>query len=304
LCSSVVGLTAVTLAKEVLARDGRTICTKAAWDAARKTVIQMENGTAKFQRGTSYSVMCYDNTSRSIQSTFYHPGGTVKSQAHFSEVFRKFLAQGGLCIDRASLAANEAMESVGLFMYELFRNTDDHARTAVTGQPIRLSARGMSITQLRGNPDEIKRTHCTYGPLSQYLDQRAVTHDDGIMRIVEVAIVDSGPGLARRYLQIPEYADLSHSKERQATIDCFNKYRTTKAAPLTGRGLNGTLLSLTTIKAFMIMRTGRIRLYRNFIEEPFETNDTADLRDWPHAGRDTLEPAAGTTYSILFPVPT
>lgn len=301
LCSSVVGLTAAILAKKVLAKDSTVECTAEAREAARQTVLAMERGEAKFQRGTTFAVMCFDNTSRALQPEYYYPGGEVKTQEHFVEIFRRFLMQCEVPLRQGE--STQTMRSIGVFLYELFRNTHDHARVTITGRPIRRSARGILVSQIRGRAEIVQRTHGTYGPLSEYLDSSALQGSDGVARVVEVSIVDSGPGLARRFLSIPESQKFPWTQERAATIDCFKKYHTSKPTPLTGRGLNGTLVALSQVKAFFTLRTGRVRLYRNFVSQPYCIGDEVELEDWPRGARENLAEASGAAYSIFFPVP-
>jgi hypothetical protein len=157
------------------------------------------------------------------------------------------------------------------------------------------------------------------------------------LSFIELSVVDSGPGLARRWLAgrpkdkkyIDDINKISLQEEESALIECFRKWRTTSGNTLRGIGLFSVARLLKRRNGFMRLRTGRLAFLFGTqsaisdielkLKKEFGGNKVDDyfkLRDGTHvffdAGKmifflrpwsdDGLEPVEGTSYSILLPV--
>jgi hypothetical protein len=157
------------------------------------------------------------------------------------------------------------------------------------------------------------------------------------LSFIELSIVDSGPGLARRWLagrpnnkkQIDDINKLSIEEEEEALIECFKKWRTTSGNTLRGVGLFSVARLLRRRNGFMRLRTGRlgflfgtqsaiVDIERRVSKELHgkKATDYVKLRDGTHVfldsgkmifflrpwSEDRLAPVEGTSYSILLPV--
>jgi hypothetical protein len=157
------------------------------------------------------------------------------------------------------------------------------------------------------------------------------------LSFIELSVVDSGPGLARRWLAgrpkdkkyIDDINKISLQEEEDALIECFKKWKTTSGNTLRGIGLFSVARLLKRRNGFMRLRTGRLaflfgtqsaiadielRLKKELDEK--EASDYIKLHDGTHvfldAGKmifflrpwsdDHLAPTEGTSYSILLPV--
>jgi hypothetical protein len=157
------------------------------------------------------------------------------------------------------------------------------------------------------------------------------------LSFIELSVVDSGPGLARRWLasrpkdkkQISDLSEISREEEENALVECFRKWRTSSANSLRGIGLFSVARLLQRRNGFMRLRTGRFAFlfgtqsaisdienrYKKEssgkqLEDYFKLNDGTHvfvdsgkivffLRPWSD---DALEQVEGTSYSILLPV--
>lgn len=157
------------------------------------------------------------------------------------------------------------------------------------------------------------------------------------LSFIELSVVDSGPGLARRWLAgrpkdkklIDDVNKISLQEEEDALVECFRKWRTTSGNTLRGIGLFSVARLLRRRNGFMRLRTGRlaflfgtqsaisdIELKLKKELDGKEASDYVKLRDGTHVFLDTgkmifflrpwsdgcLAPVEGTSYSILLPV--
>lgn len=157
------------------------------------------------------------------------------------------------------------------------------------------------------------------------------------LSFIELAIVDSGPGLTRRWLAgkpenkkyIGDVAEITLEEEEDALIECFKKWKTTSGNTLRGIGLFSVARLLKRRNGFMRLRTGRLaflfgtqsaiadielRLKKEMDGKP--ASDYVKLTDGTHVflddtkmifflrpwSDDKLAPVEGTSYSILLPV--
>ncbi len=122
------------------------------------------------------------------------------------------------------------------------------------------------------------------------------------MRLVELSVFDTGPGLGLRWLSGAKgytcYADFDEDEELEAIQTCFEKHSTTKASQFSGLGLTMALMAMKRLNAFMTLRTGRVGLYQDFSVE--KTEAFKPRRRF--APRQRLSEIAGTAYTIWFRV--
>ncbi len=227
---------------------------------------------------------------------------------------------------------------------ELIENAEWWARTDVTGTPYSRGVRAITF-RLVDIDDQNCKIFCGSNPfLNSYLQSMLLapksnwTNDTSSLvtkrNFIELTVVDSGPGLVRRWLATREgeqrymgpLENLSLDEEREAIAACFQKWRTSSHDPSRGIGLFSVARLLRERNGFMRIRTGRLSYFfgtesaiRNVQLNSFlkkEENSYQCLDDGTHVFFDDdkvaffLKPwteeimaaVEGTTYSILLPV--
>lgn len=175
----------------------------------------------------------------------------------------------------------EVAEPLAQLVKELMENADWWARTDETGKPYR---RGKSFRALSFRLVEIDEDNAaTFGGSNHHLhnylqnillkrggsDGGATSSRGHSIRrhtFIELIIVDSGPGLAKRWLASREGADtivtnledISLADEEAAVVKCFEKWATSSHNSLRGVGLFSVADMLREKNGFMRLRTGRL----------------------------------------------
>jgi hypothetical protein len=302
-CDNVVGLTAVTLSRSIVSWDQKDIRSQAHAKASQQ-VDEMVEERAEFQRGESFAVLCFDGTSKPHPRNLYYANGEVLSTRDL-----KALLIRRLSLAESSRARRERIEKVatrlGTILFETFRNTHQWARTTADGVPIRMGVRGLLIRRYRQHPASpdsgLEVRHEQDAPLADFLAKRLDGSESG--GVLELSVFDGGPGLVRRSRCTSDLAALSLADERAACLACFNKHNTSSGMPHRGIGLYASMRELDQMGGFLRLRTGRMSLYRNFHDEPFQEGTPASLADWPIQEGQPNADVAGTVLTFILPIP-
>jgi hypothetical protein len=303
LCDNVVGLSAVTLSKSISSWDEHDIRSHAHAKASQR-VDDMVEERAKFQRGSAFAVLCFDGTSKPFPRNLYYANGEVLSPRDLKALFTKRLK-----LAESSQARRERIEDVatrlGTILFETFRNTHQWARTTVDGVPIRRSVRGILIRRYRQHPASpgpgLEARHEQDAPLAKFLATHINKTESG--GVLELSIFDGGPGLVRRSRGTNELTSLSLAEERAACLACFDKHNTSSGMPHRGIGLYASLRALNSLGGFLRLRTGRMSLYRNFYDQPFQEGAETSFTDWPTQASQVNADVAGTVLTFILPIP-
>lgn len=303
LCDNVVGLSAVTLSKSIASWDNKDIRSRA-YAKASQHVDDMGDERAKFQRGSSFAVLCFDGTSKANPRNLYYSNGEVLIARDLQALFARRLMLAETNTARRERIQNVAMR-LGTILFETFRNTHQWARTSVEGVPIRRGVRGLLIRRYRQHAaspgSTLKQRHERDAPLANFL----ANHLDhaGSGGVLELSVFDGGPGLVRRLRGTSDLASLSLEEERAACLACFNKHITSSGVPHRGIGLYSSMRELHLLGGFLRLRTGRMSLYRDFREIPFREGEPATFADWPAQDGQPYPDVAGTVLTFVLPIP-
>lgn len=171
------------------------------------------------------------------------------------------------------------IESIAWMVFELFQNTIDHAEKDEHGKFY-----FRTISALRFNIQKVGRTDL--GRIHQ--EFKCLVAND--LRIFELSVLDSGPGLARRWTG-KGYDALSIENEKKAVRECFEKNKSTKEQSGRGVGLDNVVENLRQHNGFFRMRTGRLEFIKSYLdggEEIDKMNERA--------------PVEGTLMSLFIPM--
>jgi hypothetical protein len=199
----------------------------------------------------------------------------------------------------------EEDERLAVLLRELITNTHNWAR--------REPGKGRYERSLRGARIELHNLHVEdFGKLTSepvlrsYLGRTPLNRSDRL-HLVELSIFDCGPGLAAWRLWERGEGTPSVEAEHQAALECLRRHFSTSHEPARGIGLHEVLATISDLGGLLRVRTGRLQLYRDFAELPYDPRHGEDepyLQDWQtRLGLTEAPPAVGTFYTLLFPLP-
>ena len=252
-------------------------------------------------RGPQIEILCADHLGKSFPVTLYEPKGeevrSVRPAKAFKDLARVLLGTV-MTSGMAGTMPQGLPDAIGDALYELFRNTHQHALTDVRGDHLQRSIRGIHARRHSLEPDVLNDMVKGSPPLHEYSTRRRTRAGRRHVELVEFSVFDSGPGMAARWLG-RETQDLQ--EELQAVTDCFERHGSSQSIRGRGIGLPIVIAALRERNGFLRLRTGRQSLYADLGEEadaPFGRSPM--LRAWP-VGRPIAR-ASGTLMTFLIPV--
>ncbi len=297
---------------------------------------------------TRTNLVCVQGGKREFIRPFYElhkSGWRVKREGDIRIVIQDVLVQ--LAPDWKAMYVREVTESLAHLVHELVENSDWWARFDQRGVEYAKGVRAVTFRLIEIDQDNLHMFAGGNTHIQAYLLHSLTTHEKvrdeppsshpGVVRklsFVELSMVDSGPGLARRWLanrpenkvSIDRLSEISLQEEEDAVIECFKKWRTSSGSSLRGVGLFSIASLLRKRNGFLRLRTGRLGFLFgtqsaiNDIETQLRRHDVSHdyirlddgthvflqerkmiffLRPW---SRDELGAAEGAAYSILLPV--
>lgn len=252
-------------------------------------------------RGASAEIVCADHLGRDKPYLLYLANSRRDSGLRPRENFRDLASWLLRSSIRGSYRDNvpaDAAEAIGSMLFEIFKNTEDHALTNVAGDLLDVSIRAIKTNHHSMAPDQMARIVGEYAPLAQYCGALAVPPGAIYTHLFELSVLDSGPGFAATWTR-SELRDLSIEDEEQAVRACFGK-GSAKGQSRFGEGLPHVLRLLRKQKGFLRLRTGRLSFFIDFSDEADATN--GQLRRFEQPDITSHAPVAGSLLTILMPM--
>jgi hypothetical protein len=297
---------------------------------------------------TRTNLVCVQGGKREFIRPFYEQYKAkwrVRPEGDIRVVIQDILAQ--LAPDWHAKYLREVSESLAHLVRELIENSDWWARADHRGVEYDKGIRAVTFRLIDIDDDNLSmfaggNTHIQSYLLHSLTSNERVRNEPpsshtGIVRklsFMELSMVDSGPGLARRWLanrpenkrSVDRLGDITVQDEENAVIECFKKWRTTSGNSLRGIGLFSIASLLRKRNGFLRLRTGRLGFLFgtqsaiNDIEAQLKKHDVSSdyarledgthvflqdgkmvffLKHWSHV---ECGPVEGTAYSILLPV--
>lgn len=323
------GLTALALSAEIMC-DGLS-CMGSAHRALKKRLLKISDPdvTNAASRG-AISLMCVDEMPDVILSSFYHESpdveGSLKGFEEFEDVADDLLSYPerieGLFPVNPGKKLDAGRGLISRILYELFRNTQDHARRLWDGSINPSSIRGVLVARHTRSYSEWAECLSNCQPVSTYVHSllsslnkeiakyermphgQIAVSEKSRLTLLEISITDSGSGLAQHYLRTDlTQSSLPAKREHDAVVECFNKHATSTNNPSRGLGLHRVLTCLTDLGGFLRIRTGHLNLYRDLVLRPYGQQQI--FHDWDTSGPAThnIHPMVlGTVVTVLIPV--
>lgn len=311
------GLMAVLMAGKVESREGLDLHRDAKVPVAERLAEMHHVSTAS--RGQKVFLACADDWP-DRPATFYDQTAvpTVRSVEGFvdlvSEILRRVVRGHGT----RPVPGERTIVALARVLRELFLNTEEWGSTDVSGVRVPASVRFVRVEQhsqtlanylriVRGNP-----------LFERYLRHDHLHKNRDLHRLVEISVLDTGPGLPSRHLrrEFPaafrewpyQNTEISPADEYRAVVECLRLHGTASNDSFRGVGLDVVLQLLTALEAILVVRTGRLELYRDFVTKPFERPRAGNQEPYlldsaTQSGFLTKHlPVQGTMFTIIFPV--
>jgi hypothetical protein len=261
--------------------------------------------------GDRVFLACIDHHPRWRIPQFYFPTGEVRHRDDFVAL-AEALARGATMTKGGTPVTGDVRRPLGSILHELFKNTHEWARTDARGATLLRSVRGVLAQGHSWAQEEVLEAAAGSIALGTYLGHPRLRSPEGRWRFLELSIFDSGLGLARRWLSDKSgdevhLDDLRLEDEYAACMECFSRWRSSTWQSHKGVGLHEVMQTLSELGAFFRVRTGRLSLYRDFVDRPYTEaapSGSQLLADWsgqwasllPHA------PVEGVLYTMLIPI--
>ena len=234
------GLFALIMSSEIHTEDHQVVDRREALLAVKPLIEAMFVGdirntsSSKGARPTAINLFSVNNAKREFIKPFYFDHSSPHIQPH--SWFSHLIAQSSELMtakqDRATLL-KAGLPELGSVLRELIDNADQHAVTDVTGNKYKKGLRGTSIKLNRISRKDALDYSDREPELARFILKHFLKSET--LDFLEISVIDSGPGLARRWLTAregrPVYSleKLDFDDELQATLDCFRCHITSKS---------------------------------------------------------------------------
>lgn len=262
-------------------------------------------------------LLCDDSYSKGLPLPLYTEEGSLRDDTYF-EIFARHLVESVLAIDSLRGRILQHTSLLTTLLYELIKNTHDHALFTASGKGIDDSirlvlARFYDLDSLQTHLDELKGTslepHIAY---VKSLRKKWVSGTRSVTQkkykgILEFSILDSGPGFVGRKIRREPVESDDIDVEYQAVLACLRAGHSTARNPNRGLGLTDVLRALRQLNGFIRVRTNRISGFRDFnvLRENTENPVESLLHDWKKGYSSKASAFAkirGAAVSVLVPV--
>lgn len=272
---------------------------QAMYDGALK-----ETSSARGARPTVINLFSVSSARREYIKPFY--AGGVPPKIHPSDAFAGIIEKASTLMqtkaDRRALMKH-GLASLGNVIFELILNADQHATTSLDGERYKKGLRGLTIKSIKVQRSQLKDKFTGSAATFERFLANNMTQGD-TLDLLEVSVIDSGPGMARRWLSrkrgkiISDLSTITIEDELEATMECFEKHVTSKDDEVSGMGLHRATKAMNDLRAFVRLRTGRLSLQQTFSGKP----QTAKFAPKPWKADGTLSAVEGTVFTICIPV--
>ena len=153
---------------------------------------------------SEFALLCFRNHPNEFLPCLYEQPaqGRVRSRDQIRDLIEKILATQ-TDTSKQRLSFESLASSLGPLLHELIKNTDDHSLTDEDGNFYPKGVRGIIVkTASLDRGDLLSGYSGSNRRLTTYLNGRlsAVGRDTPRLTFLEVSVIDTGPGLARRWL--------------------------------------------------------------------------------------------------------
>ncbi|MBX2924764.1 MAG: hypothetical protein KF746_21360 [Chitinophagaceae bacterium] len=263
-------------------------------------------------RGTSVPIYCFDHdkSNRGLSRHLYRNyRELVNEEALGFNLFRAFQKIGSLNLSVFRNSMRKHMDAFNAIIHELFTNTHEHAKTNELGYNLYPNIRSIQLKFHRRQINKLIEEYDGFAGLVDYFNTGFKLNDQGELYLVEISILDSGPGLVKRYKGVTEL-NLDIREEVNIIKECLYRHNSSVESlkgENKGIGLDRVLQTLDG-KGFIRIKTGRADVFRDMKSHRYHHHNAASdiqLNDWNTNDTENFQihPAAeGTLISIFYPL--
>lgn len=309
------GLAAAYFASRLEDPAGGQVDKRSVLQAAGRQVLAMQQMELRETTGgRAVFLACIAGAKHEFLAPLYSKptSGGIRSRREFQSLTGRLVAATSPELTRRTSA--DQIADVSTLIYELFKNTDEHAAHDAMGRRYSWdypSVRGVLIKYISA-PHRAQLSQASSGDarLNLYLGRHFLqspqvneSRTGRAQSFLELTVFDTGPGLARRWLgrdgRPVDLATQSLDAETAAVLNCFELHASTKPSDGGGIGLDSVVRTLRSLRAFLRLRTGRIALFQDFSGERASFEPNHWMRE-----RKLLADCAGTAFSLVIPIGT
>ncbi|CAN5187787.1 hypothetical protein BH09BAC2_BH09BAC2_13020 [soil metagenome] len=260
----------------------------------------------------SVPIFCFDHdkSNRGLSKHFYNSNRELISEGAMGfNLYRAFQKIGSFnkTIFRDSLS--NSLDSFNAIIHELFGNTNEHAKTNELGYNLYPNIRAIQLKFHRKPITKYLELYQDFDGLVEYFQSDFTVNTLGEIYLLEISIVDSGPGLVKRYKGISEY-DITVNEEVEVIKECLYRHNTSTSglgAEIKGIGLDRVLQTIDG-KGFLRIKSGRADLIRNMKTLRYVHHEKAsdillfDLENNSSSTFTVNPEVEGTLISIFYPL--
>ncbi|MBR9845935.1 MAG: hypothetical protein GYB35_07425 [Algicola sp.] len=261
----------------------------------------------------SIPIYCFDHdlSKRGYSRFLYELDKTVVSEEvldfNLYSVFEKIGNYFNKEMFRRSI--RPVMEDFAKITHELFLNTDEHARTDINGNNLYPNIRSVYFKFHKRTLKNYKRDYKKNIGLINYFDSGLPLNDISELYLFEISVIDSGPGLTKRFEKINDLDSITLKEEVESIKKCLFKHNTSSIGinkKNKGLGLNRVLETIDE-KGFLRIKTGRVDVFRDMRNSRYIKANSPEeiiLNDWNSNSQEFTKHknAEGTLISIIYPL--
>jgi hypothetical protein len=263
-------------------------------------------------KGRSVPIFCFDHdkSNRGLSKHFYKNSRELVSEDSLGfNLFRAFQKIGAhnYHVFRHSIKSN--YDSFMAIIHELFANTHEHAKTNELGHNLYPNIRAIQLKFHSKKIENYVELYHDFKGLVDYFNSGFQVNEFGDLYLIEISILDSGPGLVKRYKGLTEY-NININEEIEIIKECLYRHNTSAEGlrgEVKGIGLDRVLNTIDG-KGFVRIKSGRADVFRDMKNQRYVHHERASdiqLNDWQN--NSTTEfvvypPVEGTLISIFYPL--
>lgn len=264
-------------------------------------------------RRDSIPVFCFDHdiSKRGYSRTFYDINRRLLDEDSLDfNLFTAYQRIGDFfnkIVFRESIKPR--LDDFNAIIHELFTNTHEHAKTNELGHNLYPNVRSVYLKFHKRSIEKFKQTFRLHKGVVDYFNSDFDLNDNHELYLFEISVLDSGPGLVKRYSKKREL-DISTFEEVEIIKDCLFEHNTSSIGPermIKGLGLARVLKTIDQ-KGFIRIRTGRVDVFRDMKNDhytDYSSSKEIELSDWKTNSKIVFEEhpeVSGTLISIIYPL--
>lgn len=263
-------------------------------------------------KGTSVPIYCFDHdkSNRGLSRHFYKNFRELVNETTLGfNLFNAFKKVGDFNKGAFRTGVKGHYDDFIAIIHELFMNTHEHAKTNELGYNLYPNIRALQLKFHKKPINKFIEQFQDYTGLNLYFNSGFSVNPQGELYLLEISILDSGPGFVKRYKKVSDN-NLNISEEVEIIKQCLYRHNTSAdgfRGEIKGIGLDRVLQTLDG-KGFVRIKTGRADVFRDMKNNRYHHHDNASeiqLNDFQNNSTNdfTVYPAAeGTLLSIFYPL--